>query len=192
MRWPVFLVFAFVFIIIEMSLRELFVLRSVGHITPSFMIVLMVYVAMFAPRVTALWAAWLMGLLVDLTHPLEQGAEQVGPLIGAHALGYVFACFLVLQFRALLFRRRALTLALMTMMAFAAASLVVVFVYAIHGWYPNDELVWAERRPSVELTRRLGIAVYSGVLALVLSRVLGWTLPTWGFRAGSQRQAVWR
>ena len=73
----------------------------------------------------------LLGLLVDLASPLMHGRDQVGPLLGPHALGYVFGCYMILQLRAMLFRRRAVTFAVMTAMAMIAAGLVVVFLLAV-------------------------------------------------------------
>ena len=43
MRWPVFAIFAFVFLAIELSLREVLALRSLGSISPSFVAVLVVF-----------------------------------------------------------------------------------------------------------------------------------------------------
>ena len=92
----------------------------------------------------------------------------------------------------MLFRRRALTLAVMTSLFFIAASLVTVFIYASHGWYESEPIVWSQLRPAFELMRGLGIAAYSGLLALVLGPALIWTLPVWSFRVGAQRRAIWR
>jgi rod shape-determining protein MreD len=189
MRWPVFALFAYLFLVLEVSLRNVLILGPIG---PSFVIVLVVFISLFAPRMTALWACWILGLLADLCTPLMQGADLVGPLIGPHALGYVFGGYLILQLRAMLFRRRALTLAVMTAICLIAASLVVVFIYAVHGWYPGEELAWADLHPVGELLRRLGVALYSGLLALVIGPVLVWTAPAWAFRTGSQPYVVRR
>jgi rod shape-determining protein MreD len=188
----VFVVFTFLFLGIELSLRNVLVLRSLGNIAPSFIGVLAVFVALFAPRSTALWAAWILGLLLDLSTVLAQGEHGEGPLIGPHALGYPFGCFLLLQIRPMLLRGRALTLAVMTTLFLAAATLLIVFVYAVHGWYPNEHVAWADLRPIGELFRRLGIAVYSGLLALALSPVLAWTIPVWSFRGSLPRGAIRR
>lgn len=184
MRWPVFLVVAFIALVLEVSVRHVLELRALANISPSFTAVLVVYVALFATREAALWAAWGLGLAVDLCVDLPIGARAAGPIIGAHALGYVFGVYLLLQIRGLLFRRQALTIGVMAALFVLAASLVIVFVYAVHGWYPGtaDRLVWADLRPAGELLRRLGIALYTGVLALGLSVPLVWSTPVWGFR----------
>jgi len=185
-RWPVFALFAYLVLVLEVSLRNVLMLGPVG---PSFVALLVVFVSLFAPRLTALWACWVLGLLVDLCSPLMHGADHVGPLLGAHALGYVFGCYVILQMRAMLFRRRAVTFAVMTAISLLAAGLVVVFLLAVHRLYPGEGLAL---RPLRELLLRLGVAGYSGVLALLLGPVLVWTAPMWGFRGGPQRHAGWR
>ena len=194
MRWPVFFVFAAVCIVLEVSVRNSLALRSLGNIAPSFAAVLVVYVALFASRRSALWAAWIMGLLVDLMTDLPHGSHgvfQAGPLIGPHALGYTFGAFILLQIRPMLFRTSAITIALMTVVSMVAAGVVVVFVYVVHGWYPGEQLHWSQLGPVGEMVRRLGVAVYSGLVALVLARGLVWTMPIWAFRASARRHAVW-
>jgi len=52
--------------------------------------------------------------------------------------------------------------------------------------------VWADRSLSAELLRRFGIALYTGLVALLLGPVLLWTAPFWSFRASAQRPPVWR
>jgi rod shape-determining protein MreD len=192
-RWAVFAVFAYVFMVLELSLRNLLVVSAPAAISPSFVAVLVVFIALFAPRTTALWAAWILGLVMDLTLELEHGdAWDAGPLIGPYALGYPFGAYLLLQARAMLLRGRALTMAVMTIMFFAAATIVAVFIYVLHGWYPGEDIAWADLGLIGELGRRLGIAVYSGLLALILAPLLFWTTPLWSFRTPAQRAAGWR
>jgi rod shape-determining protein MreD len=188
-RWTIFAIFAYVFVVLEVSVRHVIMFAD---ISPSFVAMLVVFIALFAPRTTALWAAWMLGLLVDLNTPLMHGSDQVGRLIGPYALGYPFGCVLILQLRAMLFRRSILTFAVMTTLCVIATSLVVVFIYALHGWYPNEELHWAELRERDELLRLLGVAVYSGVLGLVLGRALIWSMPMWTFRTSPTLTGAWR
>jgi rod shape-determining protein MreD len=185
----VFAVFAFLAIIFEISLRGVFLLPSLGNVSPSFVFVLVVFVALFAPRTAAIWAAWVLGLLVDLCTDLPHGDGRAGPLIGPHALGFAFGAYLVLQIRPMLFRRRSLTIAVVTTLAFITASLLIVSVYTIQTWYPSShqQLVWSDMRPAGELLRRIGIAIYTGLLAWPLAPILLWTLPLWGFRPAGQR-----
>ncbi len=188
MRWSVFAFFAFVFLTAEASLQGVLVLRSVGNIMPSFIAALVVYLCLFAPRTQSLWACWMLGLLIDLMTEVPREGGVLGPILGPHALGYVFGGMIVLQFRSALFRRRPMTLAVMTVVFTIAASLVVVSIFAVHSWYPGESLYWAERRPLGELVRRIGGAFYSGAVALMLGTVLMWTHPAWGFQTNQYRR----
>ena len=187
MRWWAFVIAAFVFLVAEVSLRNALTLRFAGNVSPSFVAVLAAYLATFAPRRAALWACLGLGLLMDLVMPVPDGAVGggAGPILGANGLGYVFGCLAIVQIRAMLLRRRALTLAAMTVLFVIAAGIVTIFVYVVHGWYPSEQPYWSDVRPSLELLRRLGMAAYSGIAALLISPVLVWTMPAWGFKGGS-------
>jgi len=187
MRWTIFSVAAFTFLVLELSLSNVLVVRSLGNIAPSFVAVLAVYVSLFAPRMSALWACWLLGLLVDLSIYSPHGAERPGPIIGPNALGYVGACFMLLYVRSMLFRSRVLTIAVMTVLFVAASSLITMALYAVQSWYPGGAFAWAQNGWGGELMRRLGVALYSGVLALLLGRLLLWTTPVWYFRMSLPR-----
>ena len=191
MRWVVLLIVTFMFLVMELSLQRV---MALGGVRPSFVAALVVFVSLFAPRVNALWACWGIGLIIDLLSPLPHGGGRAGPLIGAHALGFTFACFLLLQIRPTLFRRQALTVSIMTVIFLLASSLVVVFLYTVHGWYPRqaEDLAWTTLSPLGELGRRLAVALYSGLLSLPLGAVLMWTLPLWGFRSATPRRPAWR
>jgi rod shape-determining protein MreD len=191
-RWAIFIGFGIAALVLDVSLGQVLLLRSLGNIAPSFVAVLLVFVSLFAPRVQALWACWVMGVLVDLSIDLPHGTDLAGPFIGPHALGYLFACFVLLQVRAMLFRRRALTMAVTTILFALSAGLVAIFVYVVHGWFPTEELTWGDLRPTSELMRRAGAAVYSGLLAFVVARPLMWTAPLWGFRTAGPRGGPWR
>jgi rod shape-determining protein MreD len=190
MRWPTFAIFGVLALVLDVSLGQVLLLRSVGNLAPSFVAVLLVFVSLFAPRSQALWACWAMGVLVDLCIDLPHGGGEAGPFLGPHALGYPFGCFVILQVRAMLFRGRALTMAVTAVLFTVAAGLVTIFVYVVHGWYPTEEVTWGDLRPMAELMRRVGAAVYSGLLAFILARPLVWTAPLWGFRSAGPRRTA--
>lgn len=191
MRWAVYAVFGIVAIAIETSLTQVFTLHSIGSVQPSVTICLLTFIAMFAPRHTALWSCWLLGLFVDL-RPIPRGPLEMITLIGPNALGYTFACYVILQVRAMLYRRSVLTIALMSFTSYLAASLVVVAIYSIRRWYPEDPLYWTDLSATGELLLRLGDAAYSFLLALPLGWVLLTLSPLWGFHTATQRAGGWR
>jgi rod shape-determining protein MreD len=187
-----FIIAAAAAVFIELSLRTALEVRMLGGVTPSLPPILLTFIALFAPREIALWCAWGLGLLMDLYTPLPHGAETVAPLIGPLTLGYVFAAFVVLQVRAMLFRRRMITLVVMSVAFMVAAQIVAVFIYAVHSWYPGAELVWADRSMGGELARRLAGAAYTGVISLLIAPALLWTLSAWRFETPGQRASSWR
>ena len=192
MRWMVFIVLALIAVVLEVSLVNAMALHSLGGVRPSVTIVLATFVALNAPRQAALWACWLLGLVVDLCSPLPAGGASVEYLVGPHAVGYAFAGYLILQLRPMVFRRRVLTIAALSAVSFLAASLVVVFVYSVRQWYPAEALHWTDFRPLGELGRRLGIAVYSALIALPVGFLLVALVPWWGFHAAGPRVSGWR
>ena len=66
MRWSVFAIAAFVVVVAQLSLRDTLILHSAGEIRPDFIACLAVFIALFAERSAALWACWILGLLMDL------------------------------------------------------------------------------------------------------------------------------
>ena len=110
-RWPLLLVSLFVALAIDASLGHVLM---IGDVSPRFVPILIVFVALFASRGAVLWSAWAAGLMVDLLTDLPHGSDDVGPLIGPHALGYVFGVIVVMQFRPVLLRRHVLTMLAMT------------------------------------------------------------------------------
>ncbi len=184
MKWIVFVIVAIFAVAIETSpIRNLVTLHALGDLYPSLVSVLLVFVALFAPRTTALWAAWGLGLFMDLALPRASGL-----LIGPLALGYCFGTFLVLQVRTMVFRRRLLTLAVLTMMFCAASAIVEVALPTIRSWFGSA----VEFQPFVELLRRFGMAVYSGLLAIPVGWILMQTLRLWGFQHATDRRRTWK
>ena len=90
MRWVVFAVLAVVGLIFDTGLSDVMRIEKLGHIRPSLCAVVAVFVALSAPRTAALWACFVLGLLLDLSHPLTVAENRVAYLIGPSALGYLF------------------------------------------------------------------------------------------------------
>lgn len=181
MRWPVFALAGFLLLALDAGLRH--VLRF-GDAMPSLLPILVVFVAFFAPRSSALWAAWAAGLATDLLlADFAHGPDQAGPILGPNALGYVFGAFVIVVVRPMLLRRRAVTLAVATVVFGVAAALTAIFIVALHGWYDPLPPRWADAGPLAETWRRFREAAMTGVLALLVGPILAWTWPAWGFRS---------
>lgn len=185
MKWPVFAIFAFLAVVVQLSLRSTLTLHSIGGISPNLVGCLAVFVALFASRLSALWACWLLGLALDLA---PQARYAPVHLIGPNALGFVFGCYIVLELRSMVFRRRALTIGLLTLLFLGASSMVAASILTIRGWYPGESMPLGG--PLNELLQRWGVAVYSALIAVPLGWLLARTVSLWGFHSSAPRRTV--
>jgi rod shape-determining protein MreD len=184
MKWPLFTLFAFLVVAVQLSLRNVLTLESLGFITPDLVAVLAVFITLFAHRAAALWACWMLGMAMDLA---PQASTTAAHVIGPHALGYVFGGYVVLQLRTMVFRRRALTMGFLTFACVLAASVVAVAIFTVRSWYAPE--IPLQAGPVSEMVRRFGIALYSGLIAIPVGWLLGQSLPIWGFQNAHQRRA---
>jgi rod shape-determining protein MreD len=170
-------------------LSEVLRIEKLGHIRPSLCGVVAVFVALSAPRTAALWACLVLGSLLDLAHPLTVAENRVVYLIGPHALGYVLGGWLVISGRAMVFRRRPLTIGVMTVLCLLAVQLVAVSLYVLRSqsWYPGEAVFWTETTALAELGRRMLGAVYSGLFAIPVGWLLVQTIGLWGFQTAPHR-----
>ena len=165
MNWITFLIVAWLAFGVQMGF-DAFRLAP-GDISPSFVIPLIVFVALSAPARHALWAALLLGLLIDLTWlvPRTDGGEAI--VVGPHALGALLATQLVLSVRGMVIRRHFLTLVILSMVSAAVVAAVVVAFMTVRDIYGDP----IEFRPTGELVSRLLGAVYTGGGALAWALV---------------------
>lgn len=183
MRWFVFLIFAFVLLVVEMGLRSLLrVNTSAGEICPSFLLVLATFVALWAPSRIVPWAMLVIGLLADLQPIPVVDPVSVPSIIGPATLGYLLAGYAVLQVRTFLFRHSPLAVAISVVVAGIFLHLVIVaaltmrglplpgFPGRLDGWIIGDQLY-----------RRFFDLLYTAALAVPLGWLLTRTLPAWGF-----------
>ncbi len=178
MSWILFTIAAWLILGLELAVRDLLQIGPSG-IAPSFMLPLMVFVALWAPGRIAVGAAFCLGLMVDLTGPvMVEGTTQA--IAGPHALGYMLGASLVLNMRGSVMRRNPVTLIVMTILAGIASSVVVVFLHSLRDMY--DPFTW---KPSSELMVGLASSLYSAATAALLSVVLFAMLPLFGFPAGT-------
>lgn len=188
MRWGVFLVFALAALVIDTSLMGAFEIR---HIVPGVTPLLVAFIALSAPPVTAMWAALLLGIGRDLANPHVIGTDQVFHLIGPSALGYLFAVNLVLPLRSMVFRRNPLTLGVFTGLTVIAAGLVYTTLWSLRALYEPAPVIFDGRSATRELFVTLLRAVYSGAIAVPLGWILARTSGLWGFAPTSQRFGRW-
>lgn len=175
MNWITFLIIAWLAFGLQMGFDALRL--APGDISPSFVVPLMVFVALSAPARHALWAAMLIGLLIDLTWlvPRTDGGEAI--VIGPHALGALLATQLVLSVRGMVIRRHFLTLAFLSIVSASVMAVVVVAFLTVRDLYGDP----VDFSPTGELVSRLLGAVYTGGSALAWALVARFIEPGFQF-----------
>ena len=187
MRWLVFVIGAVIVVGLDSGFSSIFTLRGAGFLTPSFAACLLAFVALMAPPITVIWAAWLLGLMVDLSPGLGEAGGSLH-VIGPHALGFPLGAWIVLNFRLWMFRRRVLTIAMLTFLCVLVAGLVQTAVGILRFWLPwaGGELVPFGMG---EIVHEAGNAAYSALLAIPVGWLLLQTLPLWRFDYGTSRRS---
>jgi len=165
-NWIVFLVVTWFAFGLELGLRDALRLAP-GDVAPSFVIPLLVYVALSAPARQVLWAALLLGVLADVTWLIPRtDAAATATVVGPYALGMLVAAQFILAVRGLVIRRHPLTLTVLSVAAAIIASVVVVALLTVRDLY-GDPILF---NPTSQLVSRLFSALYTGATAL------GWAL----------------
>lgn len=194
MRWGIFAIFALLVLSLDAGLSDVLRIESLWDIRPNLCGVLAVFVALSAPRIAALWGCFMIGLLLDLSIEYTTGGNRGVYLVGPYALGLLAGGWLVLRGRTMVFRRRALTIGVMTVVSLLLAQAIIMMLLVIRSrsWYPGGPIHWPDNAVGIELLRRVLIAVYSGVAAVPGGWLLVRTLPLWGFQTGGHRTPVMR
>lgn len=148
-----------------------------GGVRPSFIVPLVVFVALHSEPKPALWSALILGLLVDLLQPIAMldGGAAVVP--GPHALGFLLAAQMTLALRGMVIRRNPLTLVFLSVLGAIVASITVSTVMGVRT-IGDDALAWRGAR---ELVPAFWSALYTALSALVMSFALFATTPLFGF-----------
>lgn len=184
LNWPLFVLVAWILFGLELGLRPALRLGPT-EIAPSFVVPLLVFVALSAPSGVVCWTALALGLVTDLTNivPTRDGGPSV-TIVGPYALGYLLAGQLVLTLRSMMIRRNPFTMAFLAVLATALAEIVVICLFTIRRAY-GDPVVWDALH---ELTMRLGTALVTGLTGLVLALLLNPLGQALGLHAPQQRR----
>ena len=191
MRWLVFILFALVFLAVELGLRA-WITLPVGPYraaAPSLLLILGVFVSLHAYRPVAVTAMLLLGVATDLTQAignLETAQTQAIFLLGPAALGFLLGAYVVLQFRTMMFHDSPITLAVMTLVAGLFVQLVLVAIITLRGVLPTDSV--PDWQATSQLVQRAVSVIYAAVLALPLGLLLGRLKRLWLFEGGQSRR----
>ncbi len=166
MNWLVFALVSWVAFGLEIGLRPL-LSPGQGNIAPSFVIPVLVYVALWSPARTALWAGLILGLAADLTSAIDLNPVGAATIVGPHAIAYLLAAQLVVAARGVVIGRSPVTLVTLSVLASLVSGILVVAILTIRGFY--DPIVWS---PGAQLGFRTLSALYTGLIALALYLIL--------------------
>lgn len=183
MNWIAFAIAAWIACGLEYGLADAFRLGDTP-VAPSFLLILGVFVCLWGSPSATLISCLVVGLLLDFIYQQQiQDAEQFVTIIGPNALGLLLGGYAVLNMRALMFRRNALALGFLTIVAGGLMHIVAwALLYLRTVW--SEPVLGAV---AGELGYRLAGAVYSGVAALLVGVILGAVRPVFGFPADTKR-----
>ena len=176
MNWFVFILGAWVCFGLELALKPVLDAGSQG-VHPSMVVPLLVFIAINAPRKPTLWAAILLGAVMDLLSPIPAVDGGTLTIIGPHALGYLLGVHFVLAVRGMLIRRNPLTMIVISILVMMIAQIVVVAVFSARDLGASS-IVWDA---GDQLRARFFSSLYTGVSALLLSFVFFALGPVFGF-----------
>lgn len=178
MNWIAFALAAWIALGAELGLKPALALGPTS-IAPSFALILLAYVAMWAPPLTAYTAALLVGAVLDLTHPpaTEGGLSSV-VVIGPYALGCMGGAYAAVTARGVLIKQNPLSFAFLALVLTLVAHAVVITLLRIRASY--DDLLVSFTH---EVGARLSSTVYTAVLALLVGPLLRLLIPLFGFPA---------
>lgn len=172
----VFAIVAWVALGLEIALPPVLDAGS-GGVRPSFLIPLVVFVALHAETRPALWSALVLGLLADLTGPVAMIDGGAAVIPGPHALGFLLAAQLTLAMRGMVIRRNPLTLMVLSVLGAAVSEVVVVAIMTTRT-LGDDALAWGG---AGRLVPGLLSALYTALTAVVMSFPLFAAAPVFGF-----------
>ena len=175
MRWVPFLIFAWLFILIQMTLGKIltFDRLAIGPVGPDLLALMAVFVAMNVRNVTnGMLAGWALGFLLDLTTAGGVGGVTcVGPM----AISYAVGVWMVFRLREAVFLDRALP-----QIVFAGLFCLITHVL----WVTAQSLLGAGQTSLADyggaILQVLICSAYTALLMplvyFLLSRIRGWLL----------------
>ncbi len=178
MNWLLFTPLAIVLIVLDASFMPVF---RIGETWPQWTPGLVVFIAMWAPRSTVLWAAFLAGLFRDLSRPEVASNLDSIRVLGPDALGWLFGASLVLSVRRSLLRRHPAAVGAATFAFLVLATLAWGAIWAIRGMLPESLEPWPPGGAMSAVGRRIVADAYSGLAAIPLAWMLAKLRPWWGF-----------
>ncbi|MGD9693176.1 MAG: hypothetical protein AB7G17_10335 [Phycisphaerales bacterium] len=176
MRWLAFAIVAWALLGLEVGFKDALQVGA-GPVAPSFVMALVVFVALHAPALTAAAAGLVIGLALDLTHAHQfMGAPQTVVIVGPYAIGCMCGAYAVVAMRSIVMRHNPLTFAFLTVMGAMIMHVVVSALMEARSIY---DVITFDAGP--ELMARVWISLYTGVVAVPLGWLLQKSEPVFRF-----------
>jgi len=179
MNWLLFAIFSYLALMAEMGLRSVWMipLPMAGDLTPSLLVIMLVFVGLFAPSWTVAWAGLVLGLLADL----QPGPMPDAVLLGPTTLGFLVGAYAVLQMRTMVFRESLLAFVVLVLVTGLFIDLVTVALLTFREVpWPLGEPIPGWSAPT-QLVHRFLELLYTAALAIPLGFALFRTIRIWGF-----------
>lgn len=186
MRWLAVLIIGYLLLGVELGLRDGLRMGTGGvGAAPSIVLPFVVFVALHAPTLPALWTAILMGLSIDLT--TQRGGEAL-VIFGPNALGYLLAAYFVLIIRGIMIRRNPWVLVVLSVLASLLSSIVVVAVFTFRRFF-HEAIDFA---PTDQLVQRFFASLLTAGTALIVAALLFPVVSVFGFIDPHLRRPIGR
>lgn len=187
MRWWIFALVLAVVLMLDAALMPAFALGGrVPHLWP----LLLAFVALYASRNAAWWAAIAMGLFLDAMHPtlgVGMDAPRAVPVFGPHILSCAAGAWAVLEARTWLYRRNVLTVAFATFTCSIFSALAFVAIAGIRAMYADPSPLWGGGSGAAAIGTDLLDALWTALFAILPAWGLQLTLPAWAFATAGPR-----
>lgn len=135
---------------------------NTGLINPDFLLMYVIFFALYRGEFSGLWVGFFAGLLEDGANwVIGSGPADFTPLIGIHSLVYCLIGFAVGKMNRIVDRQQ--TLPIMALVG-VTAFLVRFFTWTLQGIVENFNHNYS----------MLGVAIYTAVLAPIFFTLLGW------------------
>lgn len=163
---------------LELALRQTLGLSDAGGGIggPSVVFGFVACIASFGPAIGVMWAAFLGGLLVDLTWGVALQGQSLGQatFVGPHALGFVLGAWVILKSRRVFVRRNPMAVAALAVLGAVVAQMAALCILLV-----RDAIDPAVSLPPQGVVRLVG-ALYTALPALGVAMCVRWLLPLLG------------
>jgi len=171
MNWLIFAIAAYLAYALDTGLR---VLLSSGGVSPSFLLILAVYLGLLAPHRTVIWSYLVLGILTDLQGVYTAEHTVLGPA----ALGYLVGAYAVLQLRGMVFRESIITVSVLSFAAGIFIHLTMLAILKFRALVTGEPMMLSAADALVQGFLHL---LYTAAAAVPVGFILLRTTPMWGF-----------